>query len=147
VNGEAITVIAQGTTTYFKAPASFWSSQKIPAQVAALLGDKWVKIPPSSDGSLINDLSLSTIVGEIRKPTNGTIAPAVKTGNVAGQPTVVVSQTDGSTLDVAATGQPYPLRIVDSSADGADATLSDFGVRQVITAPPGALDLAKLAGG
>jgi hypothetical protein len=147
VDSQAVSVIALGATTYFKAPASFWSAQKIPAQATALLADKWVKIPASQSGGLTNDLSLSTIVNEIRKPTNGTITPAVKTGTFAGQPTVVVSQTDGSTLDVAATGQPLPLHLVDTGTNGDDVTLTEFGVRQAITAPPGALDLTKLAGG
>jgi hypothetical protein len=58
---------------------------------------------------------------------------------------VVVTGSGGSTIDVAATGQPYPLHVVEMGADGADITLDGFGVRQPIAAPPGALDLAALS--
>lgn len=147
IDGQTVSVVGIGKTSYIKAPASFWSAQKVPAQAAANLDNRWVKVPDSGSGSLTSELSLSVIVGEVRKPDNATINAPVKTGTVNGQKVLTLTESDGSTLDVAATGKPYPLHVVDRSSQGGDLTLSNFGVRTNITAPAGALDLQQVAGG
>jgi hypothetical protein len=147
VDGQSISLVGLDATSYIKAPAAFWSSQKVPAQAAAKLNNQWVKVPSSGSDSLTSEISLSVIVDEVRKPENATINPPVKKGKYNGQKVVTLTESDGSTLDVAATGKPYPLHVVDRSSNGGDLTLSNFGVRTNITAPPGALDLQQLAAG
>ena len=91
--------------------------------------------------------SMKSLTDELRHPTDGKVEDAVHTGTLHGKKVVVVTQTDGSTLDVAATGTPYPLRTVDKGSNAGTFEVSDFGKKVTITAPSGALDLSQLAGG
>ena len=63
-----------------------------------------------------------SLAEQLRHPTGATIEDAVSSGTLNGQKVVVVTQTDGSVLDVAATGTPYPLRTVDKGNNPARST-------------------------
>jgi hypothetical protein len=106
-----------------------------------------VKIPAGSD--LAGSFTLSGLATSLNKPDPGiTIDPKVTTGIYQGQKVVIVRESDGSQLYVAATGKPYPLRVVSSakSAGGAgDAAFSGFGKHVALKAPAGALDVTAVS--
>lgn len=146
MDGGTLDVTNTGGTFYIRASAPFWTAQGVPAQAVPALAGKWVIVPSSAT----KDFAQFTVKGmadQLRKPTDATIEPKVHTDTLNGQKVVVVSQSDGSTLDVAATGTPYPLQTVDKGATTGTMTASDFGKRTTITAPSGAVDLSQLAGG
>ena len=147
IAGQKVQLVSAGGTAYAKAPAAFWSSFGAPEAISSKLDDHWVVVPQQAAGSL-GTFTLKGLADELRRPSNGTWKDPVGTATVAGQKALVVTESDGSTLDVAATGTPYPLK-ADTKGGESPGTLtfSDFGTRTTITAPAGALDLTQLGGG
>lgn len=144
--GQSVDVISAAGQTYAKAPAAFWTAQQVPASVARKLAGKWVLVPAEA-GSSLGDVSLTQLADELRKPSDGTTwQPQVTTSTYQGQDVVVITQSDGSTTDVAASGTPYPVHSEDKGTNPGTVTLSDFGTKVAITAPPSPLDLQKLVG-
>jgi hypothetical protein len=143
---DQLKLIETGGKLYAQASSGFWAQAGVPAQVAGALAGKWVIVPSDAAGEVM-PFSVKSLTDELRHPTDGKVEDAVRTSTLHGKKVVVVSQTDGSTLDVAATGTPYPLRTVDKGSDAGTFEVSDFGKKVTITAPSGALDLSQLAGG
>jgi hypothetical protein len=145
--GQKLQLVSVGGKVYVEAPSAFWAQSGVPQATAGALDGKWVIVPDSAAASVL-PVTLKGLADELRKPTSGaTINDAVHTGTLNGKKVVVVTQSDGSTLDVAATGSPYPLRTVDKGTNPGTVTASDFGKKTTITAPSGALDLSQVAGG
>lgn len=140
--GQTVQVIAVGSTTYLKTTAAFYEGQGSSAATAAKLANKWVKDP---DASEFNDFTLSGLSKQLSQPSSKSkINDAVTTGKLDGKKVVIVSETDGSKLYVAATGKPLPLQLSNStsSADGSGAVrFSNYGKHQDVQAPPGPLDV------
>jgi hypothetical protein len=145
MGGAKVDLVSVGGKVYVRASSDFWSQNGVPAAAEALLNGKWV-IVPAQAASELQQFSLKGLADQLRHPSNGTIKDAVHTGTVDGRKVVVVTESDGSTLDVAATGTPYPLRIVDKGKDAGTITAREFGKKTAITAPSGALDLSNLGG-
>ena len=144
--GQKLEVIGSGGKLYAQAAADFWTSQGLPAAAGALLAGKWVIVP--ADAGTLLPVTLDSLATELAKPTDGTtVNDKVTTSTYQGKKVVVATSSDGSTVDVAATGTPYPLYSVNKGKDAGTVTLTDFGKRTTITAPTGALDLNRLAGG
>jgi hypothetical protein len=144
--GEELKIVETGGKLYVQASKGFWSQSGVPASAAGALAGKWVIVPKNAAGQLM-PFSMKSLAEELRHPTDGKIKDDVKTSTLDGKKVVVVTQTDGSTLDVAAEGTPYPLRTVDKGKDAGTIDASDFGKKVTITAPSGALDLSQLGGG
>lgn len=144
--GVTLQVISVGGKLYAEAPAEFWTTQGLPAAAGSALAGKWVIVP--SDAGSVLPVTLESLAKELRKPSDGTtVDDKVTTSTYQGQKVVVVTSSDKSTVDVAATGKPYPLHSVSKGTDPGIVTLTDFGKRTAITPPVGALDLSQLAGG
>jgi|tagenome__1003787_1003787.scaffolds.fasta_scaffold20767401_2 hypothetical protein len=143
--GQKLQVVATGGKFYVQASTDYWTQSGIPASSAAALAGKWV-ILPSSATTALEQFTIPSLADQIRKPAGAKIKNDVSTGTLDGKKVVVVSQTDGSTLDVASTGTPYPLRTVDKGENPGTVNASDFGKKVTITAPTGALDLSQLGG-
>jgi hypothetical protein len=143
--GNSIKLVGTGGKLYVQASSGFWTQAGIPDSAAGGLAGKWV-IVPSSAAAQVLPFTLSSLADELRHPSGATVKDAVSTSTLNGQKVVVVTQTDGSVLDVAATGTPYPLRTVDKGKEAGAVNASDFGKKVTITAPTGALDLSQLGG-
>lgn len=141
ISGVPVSIVAVGGALYIKAPASFYTAQKATPAAAAKVANRWVKGPASTD---ISSLSLAGLAKSLPEPDAGTtIENKVTTGTLHGQKVVIVRESDGSLLYVAATGKPYPLRAVNSASSKAgpgDATFSAFGQHMTLKAPAGAID-------
>jgi hypothetical protein len=143
--GSTVEVISTGGRTYVKAPAAFWKAQQVPSSVARKLNATWVLVP-AEGGNPAGDLSLASMAAKLRTPDKTSYAPQVQKGTYQGRDVVVITESDGSTTQVAATGTPYPLQSTDRSSEPGTVTLTDFGVRVPITAPADFLDLSTLGG-
>ena len=142
IQGQAVQLISTGGTVYAQAPAAFWTANGVPAEAVGQLDGTWVLLPESVGGQL-DTLSLKALTDELRNPSDSKIEDDVTTGQVGGQDVVVVTQENGSTLSVAATGDAYPVQLADKGDAPSTLTLSDFGSRQTIAAPPSPLDLGQ----
>jgi hypothetical protein len=146
IGGQQLKIVDTGGKLYTQGTAEFWTQSGVPASAASALDGKWVIVPSEAAGQL-EPFTLKSLTEELRHPSGAKIKDAVHTSTLNGKKVVVVTQTDGSTLDVAATGTPYPLRTVDKGANAGTVNASDFGKKVTITAPSGAVDLSQLAGG
>jgi hypothetical protein len=144
--GAKVDLVNVGGKLYVRASGDFWTQNGVPAAAVSLLQGKWVIVPGDSANAL-TQFSIKGLADELRHPSDGTIKDEVHTDTLDGQQVVVVTESNGSTLDVAATGTPYPLRIEDKGTQKSTITASDFGKKVTITAPSGALDLSQLGGG
>jgi len=145
-NGLTMQYVRTGGQSYARASADFWQQNGAPEATARRLDGAWVAVPGSVGGA-VDEFGLSRLADTLRTPADATYDEQVTTGTVEGVDVVDVDESDGSTLTVAATGVPYPLRQVTGGADAATLTYDGFGTRQTITAPPGALPLGQLTGG
>lgn len=143
---DQLKIVETGGKLYMQASSGFWQQSGVPASAAGALGGRWVIVPTEAAGEVV-PFTMKSLTDSLRHPTDAKIEDAVHTGTLHGKKVVVVTQTDGSTLDVAATGTPYPLRTVDKGSDAGTFDASDFGKKVSVTAPSGALDLSKLATG
>ncbi|HLM03945.1 MAG TPA: hypothetical protein VK402_02010 [Blastococcus sp.] len=143
MDGVTLQLVFTGGTSYIQAPGDFWAASGVPEEAAASLDGVWILLPPDA-ATEFGALTLSGLVDELRTPEDdNAITGDVTTDELDGQPVVVVTQEDGSTLEVADSGPSYPLRLVDKGDAPGTVTFSRFGERVTITAPAGALDLSE----
>jgi len=139
--GHTIEVIRVGSEGYLKVPSELLAAfippgtpgAPSPDQIAALLKDKYIKIPASNAmfaavGSALDPSKLLEATGTLSKGDAKT---------VNGVPTIAIVDNDakeGGKLYVATTGEPYPIRMEDSGGgNGLDFT--EYGATVEIKAP------------
>ena len=142
LGGQEVQLLSVGGVTYFQAGADFWTGSGAPAEAAAQLAGKWV-IVPEEQAAEIGELTLGGLADELRAPTDGAIQDPVTTEQLDGDDVLVLTQTGGGKLYVAADDPQYPVKIVTGGADSETTTLSGFGEKQTLTAPADALDLSQ----
>jgi hypothetical protein len=99
-----------------------------------------VKAPASATAEL-NQITFADLVAVLSHPTDVTYDDEVGTGTLNGQPVWLVTDSEGSTTQIAAQGTPYPLQVAISGTDRGKVTLSEFGAVPPITAPADFVDL------
>ncbi|MCF6506754.1 hypothetical protein E9549_04945 [Blastococcus sp. MG754426] len=146
MDGATVELVYTAGTAYVRAPADFWASFGMPAEFAGQLEGQWVLMPEEAAGSF-STLTLSGLVQELRASGGSDITGEVTSGELDGEPVVVVTQDDGSTLTVADDEDaPYPLLIEDKGDAPATVRFSEFGETVEITAPENPVDLNTLGG-
>jgi hypothetical protein len=146
--GAAVQIVVTDEDTYAKGPASFWQDAGRPAEVAARLAGRWVAHAGAAVQRL-TPLSLVWLADAVRHPSaaiqRGVHAGRVDSGPLTGTPVAVVTLVDGSTLEVAAVGQPYPLVVDDPGGHQGELRLSAFGKTAEVVPPASAVDPAGAA--
>jgi hypothetical protein len=109
-NGVPLMLIGAQGNVYVKATPGFLRELRASAAVCAVMCGKYVQMsgPQGSElaaGLSMTSLTQSLITGLPKFRQEGT-------ATVGGQSVVVLRGADGSTLDLAARGKPYPLRVV-----------------------------------
>jgi hypothetical protein len=137
-DGLRVDLVIVGGRVYFRG-RKFWTAQD--PEVGRFLGDAWVDVTGGGAGDVEDLADYLSVKG---------FADSFKTDVVHKHRFTQVSERtidgvrvvrltgQGATLDVAATGSPYPLRF-DSSKDDEDLTLTAFGRPVTITAPKDAV--------
>lgn len=143
--GITVQVVSVAGSEYVKGPAAFYAKENLTSAVAAKLANRWVKLPAGTNAI---QFSLASTAKSLQEPQSGeTFEPKVTAGTLNGQKVVIARLTNGSQLFVAATGKPYPLKIVNSATDPTGKgvlVLSGFGKQVSIKAPAGALDASTV---
>ncbi|MCX0247067.1 hypothetical protein [Streptomyces drozdowiczii] len=133
----SVLIVKRGDDVWLKPDADFWKNQ-VPnggSAFAAIVGDRYLKAPADSPRlrALTKACDLNTfqkLVSDNANDDTGTLNKGPKT-TIDGTSVVPLTRMRGDmtlTVDVAATGKPYPLRLSLHGGDGTDAVvnLSDF---------------------
>ncbi len=106
-------------------------------RTAAVIGTRWIRVP-TGQAAQFAPFTLAGVTSHAN--FDGLAGATVARIRLDGQPTVMVSGTDGSRLYVAGTGPPYPLRSV-TAGGKVTSVFSDFNQPLSVTTPAGAYDL------
>jgi hypothetical protein len=113
------------------------------ATAAQVFQGKWLKAPASGQFASLAQLSDLHALLRTVLSTHGSLT---KTGTtkINGQSAVGVRDTtNGGTLYVATTGQPYPLEILKGGTQGGRIVLGHFNDPVSLTPPANAIDISK----
>ncbi|MCW2549335.1 MAG: hypothetical protein JWN96_3795, partial [Mycobacterium sp.] len=114
-------LIVIGKTTYTKNSGDDPTATGISSMILKKYANRWVKFTSASDTGVDDTTNLAGFAKSIARLDGGvTIAPKVTRGSLNGEDVVIVTESDGSSFSIAATGTPYVLQAVkvDSSKDG-----------------------------
>lgn len=134
-NGLPLHLIGSRGKVYVRATPDFLRDLKAPGGVCAVMCGKYVQMSGLQATELAGRLSMTSL-------TRSLIAGLPKfrragTTTVSGRPAVVLAGADGSTLDVAARGKPYPLRVVAPPGRAESVVFSHWDTVPTPAAPPG----------
>ena len=145
-DGQTVQFFATEANTWLKADKAYWTKQVNPA-AAELVGDKWVKVPNSNPAfaGLANFANYSNAVTEMLKPGSAVTKGELTTVN--GQKAIILVSSKGQ-LWVATTGDPLPLQLQSTGAEGGTVMFFHWGSANVGSAPSAAdtIDFQKLQG-
>lgn len=146
--GADVELLKVGGKQYMRPSEGFWSMVGMGAtakQVSAALGTRWLEVPASNtDMSAIFQI---WNVEELLSPTGA--ASKGETADVDGKPAIVLTDSDSaeSKLFVATTGEPYPLKVGNTTGDA--LLFTEFGATfaEIAAPAPGqVIDIATLTG-
>jgi hypothetical protein len=135
-NGGSVLLMTVGRNTYFKLDAGFMKMEKFPKAACALVCGKWLEEPGTSN-QLTGSLSMASLSGQlfgqlpasVTKDKSRLFVPTTFDGQ-----SVLQFRGGGYTIDVAASGTPYPVMFADSHGD--KATFSYWNSVHPPAAPP-----------
>ncbi len=137
INNADVQLIKIGSDVYIKGDTDFL--KKYTGNNTAVLNQlngKWLKTATTTDFDLF---TLDGFAGLLKGGTgNQAVNPTVTRSTLDGQKVVVVTQKDGSTLDIANTGPALPLKLDSKGSNGGTVTFTNYNKPAAITAPPAA---------
>jgi hypothetical protein len=145
--GTELNIVNTGKRVYIRVTSAFLKIAHAPAGVCKRVCGKYIAAPPSEAKTITGDFSMSELLGSV----SGALPRYVKGGTttIAGQPALALHGSDGSTLYVAATGTPYPLRaIAPKPTNAGQLDFSQWNAVPPIAAPPPreVISLSQLVG-
>ena len=146
IQGSKVEIVRMGSQAYLKGSPAFYQQIAGPT-AAALLKGKWLKgSATSGDLASLADLTdINKLFDAALKPS-GTLTKG-KERTVDGQKVIGINSSDGGTLYVATTGEPYPIEITQASGSSTGTLHFDEWNRPVdVKAPTDAVDISKLNG-
>jgi hypothetical protein len=144
IEGTKVDLIRIGDVVYLRAGADFYERIGAGKAASKLLAGRWLKA--SSTQKDFKDIAQLTdiddFVTQAVKP-EGTLSKGDET-TVDGQKGIELKDSEGGSLLVATTGEPYPLVFKGGGTTSGTVTLSDWGEKVAAKAPAGAIDIAML---
>ena len=142
-NGLSFQVLTVGDEVYIDGTIAFWRRFAGNA-TAPLLWGKWIKTPAGGQLRTLAALTDLQKLFDQLLASHGRLAKGSITTVHAQRVIAVKDITNGGTLYVATTGEPYPLEVVNKGSDGARIAFDRFN-QPVTLAPPGhAIDISQL---
>jgi hypothetical protein len=147
ISKAKVELLRVGGKQYMKPSAAFW---KMTAAAQAdtiiqVVGDRWVVVPASNKD--LGGLFTVTDVDQILDPDGTLTKGPVKPINGTPAISLVEGGSDGGTLYVATTGEPYPLKLAGPTAADGGLDFTEFGETFSDLKAPAAtdtLDLSKI---
>jgi hypothetical protein len=137
-------IVSVGDAVYLKGSPDFY--RQIGGEAAVtLLGDRWLRVPAGGAdfGSFAQLTDMGKLLDQALAPEGSTVSKG-EVEDAGGQPAVPLT-SDRGTLFVAATGEPYPLQIVQTRGSGR-ITFDGWDEDVELTAPSDAVDVSELQG-
>jgi hypothetical protein len=115
-NGVPLTLTDTGGKLYVKATPAFLKQLRVSPALCSLMCGKYVELTTAQSGALAGNFTMRKLLASL----TGSLPKFADAGTttVRGQQAQVLRAADGSMLDVAATGTPYPLRAVGKGHNG-----------------------------
>jgi hypothetical protein len=115
-NGVPLTLIDTGGKVYIKATPAFLRELKVSSAVCSVMCGKYVELTGAQTRALAGNFTMRNLLASL----TGTLPEFADAGTttVNGRPARVLRASNGSMLDVAATGTPYPLRAIGKAHSG-----------------------------
>ncbi|HEY7145176.1 MAG TPA: hypothetical protein VH637_13105 [Streptosporangiaceae bacterium] len=144
--GVPETIINAGGRVYIKATRAFLAQLHVPAAVCSLMCGKYVAMPRDKSNALAGQLSMPAMLGSLTGKLPAFTSAGFATVN--GTRSRVLRGADGSTLAVAASGPPYPVRAVSPHHARGELNFSQWNRVPAPAAPPASqvIDLSRLSG-
>jgi len=150
VNGQQIKLIRLGPTVYMSASNKFWS-QSVSPTAAQLFAGKWIAGPVTNKdfASLGKFLDYPTLMNQLLGGAASSVVYAGTTTYQGRKVTVLKNKPSGGsgtgTVYVAASGQPYILRISQTGgSSNGTITFSAYNVQPNPSAPQGSINFEQL---
>jgi hypothetical protein len=147
VEGLSVQLIEVDKAVYINGSTAFYT-HLAGAAAATLLQGKWLKAPASNAN--FASFSQLTDLGKLIGSTlaaHGTLKSAGTT-TIAGQKVVgVTDSAKGGTLYVATSGQPYPIELVKTGADGGKIVFDRWNKPVTLKAPATSVNINQLQSG
>jgi hypothetical protein len=147
IQGSHVDIIRVGNEAYIKGSTRFYK-QVAGSAAAQLLHGKWLKGSATKGdlASLAALTSMDKLFAAALKP-GGKLSKGKET-TIDGQKVIELTSSEGGSLFVATTGEPFPVQISQASGDSTGAVHFDEWDEPVdVKAPQNALDISKLSGG
>lgn len=147
-NGTPLHLISSGGKVYVKATPAFLHQVHASSAVCSLICGKYVQMTSAQGTQLSGSISMANLTRALTSGLPRHLSQAGTT-TVSGQRAVVLHGSDGSTLDVAARGRPYPLRVVAPPAHHETVLFTKWNAVATPSAPPASqvINLSKLKAG
>ena len=146
VNGLSFDVVRIGDRAYFRGGVDFWTRALGDTEGRRLAG-RWISSSATSGrlAPLSTLIDLKGLIGRVLEK-HGELERGSQS-TLDGQPVVLITDTtQGGSLYVATTGKPYPIKIVDTSAEGGALTFDKWDAPVTLTEPADSIEL-NLPGG
>jgi hypothetical protein len=149
INGAKVELLRVAGQAYIRPDEKFWSQNAggdAGATMSQLMGDRWAKL--SSKDAEFEEFFEITDPAKLLEPDGALTKGDTKTVDGVEAIGVTETGTDGGTMYVATTGEPYPLLLEGPDGEGR-LSFSDFGAAfDDIKAPAAAdvVDMDKLTG-
>jgi hypothetical protein len=115
-NGLPLTLTDTGGKLYVKATPAFLKQLRVSPALCSLMCGKYLELTAAQSDALAGNFTMRKLLASL----TGSLPKFADAGTttVRGQQVQVLRAADGSMLDVAATGTPYPLRAVGKGHNG-----------------------------
>jgi hypothetical protein len=142
-NGLSFQVLTVRGEVYIDGTIAFW--RRFAGNAAApLLWGKWIKTPAGGRLAALATLTDLRKLFDQLLASHGRLAKGSIT-TVRGQRVIAVKDiTNGGTLYVATTGEPYPLEVVKNGSDGARIAFDRFNQPVTLAPPAHAIAISQL---
>jgi len=142
-NGLSFQVVTVGDEVYINGTIAFW--QRFAGSAAAqLLWGKWIKAPAGGQLATLAMLTDLQKLFDQLLSSHGQLGKGSIT-TVRGQRVIAVKDiTNGGTLYVSTTGEPYPIEVVKNGSNGGRIAFDRFNQPVTLTPPSNAIDISQL---
>jgi hypothetical protein len=137
-------LIVVGRDFFFQGNRAFWLHAAHSQAAVQLLLGKWIRYPSAGAqfGSVSHLTSIKAVMDAIVRE-HGTLSKGQAT-TIAGQPAIVLDDSNGGRLYVATTGKPYPLKLIAKRSAGGVVSFTQYGHPFAIAAPKHSIDATQL---